>query len=562
MSPLARIGTVAVVCLGLIMMAMVLLPSPLFSLSLATSSVTLPVLLFAGLLSLGATLASDRSAAEKALLPWSGRERVAWLCIAGGLLLGTVGLGWRWISAVPSAGIGLLATVPSAPASTLQLLLQLSPLAFPLLLWLSFFLWPAASAGRERLLLILDSFLVLLTSLGLAWNLGIFSSLRWPLSSGALLWETLLRPLVDLLLIGTALLLWLRLGTASTFTSYRLPPRRASLLCLVAGLLIYALADLLAGHALAWSWLWPGAPAWRDRVLAVILNTGLLLCGLAAYLRRVVRCPPGEAGGATPAPRDEPLRQQLSRCLVQHDRRVTAFPFVIYLPHILLITCFAILTWNVWQSGQRQLFIGCLVLGLAICLACWRLLLTQAENRHLARLLFGSCQEEIQHLEAQVYTCSRRSNALEAQLARLREVLAQLAAGNLAARLEPAEDDLKPLAISLNQLADREMRLELWNQHNQLLRIALEDLCAALERCPSGEPLVIPPSCEGIPQIERLLTVTGLRQFAEQSPPSQSSLPVSSSNALPPLFPPTLPVTGEPEGGLSPEHVSHERPSW
>nr|BBH92920.1 hypothetical protein KTA_11190 [Thermogemmatispora argillosa] len=560
MSHRARIGTGVVSCLGLIMLALVLLPLPLLPFPLTTAAVALSVLLLAGALSLGAALASDRSAAEKALLPWDRRERVAWLCIAIGLLLEAVGVGWQLLSAAPPAGLGWQAS--ALPASSLQLLHQLSPLAFALLLWLSLFLWPAASAGRERLLLILDVVVALLALLGLSWNLGIVAALDWPRSLGPLLWEELIRPLVDLLVIGAALLLLLRLGTIGAFP-YRLPPRRASLLCLVAGLLLYALADLLMGRASAWSWPWPGAPAWRERELAAMMDTGLLLCGLAAYLRRVVRCHP--EGTATPAlaPSHGPLRQQLSRRSLQEDiSRIATLPFVLCLPSLLLFASCAVLTWNAWQSGQRHLFTGWLLLGLAICGVCLRLLLTLVEQRSLARLLFGSYQQEIQQLEAQLYSASRRSNALEAQLARLREVLAQLAAGNLAARLEPTEDDLKPLAISLNQIADREMRLELWNEHNQLLRTALEDLCAALERCPSGEPLIIPASCEGIPQIERLLAVTGLRQFAEPPQSPQPSMPVSSSTALPPLFPPALPVTGESAGSFPPEHLPFERPSW
>jgi hypothetical protein len=217
----------------------------------------------------------------------------------------------------------------------------------------------------------------------------------------------------------------------------------------------------------------------------------------------------------------------------------------------LLIACCAVLAWNSWQSGQQQLFSGLLILGLAIVVACLRLLLTVREHRRLGNLLLGCYQPEMRHLETQLYSASRRGNLLEAQLARLAEVLGRLAAGDLAARLEPGEEELKPLAASLNQLADREMRLELWNQHNQLLRTALEDLCAALERCPAGEPLVIPASCEGIPQIERLLAVTGLRQFAEE--PRRSPESVSSQAALPPLFPP---------GGAAEQSSASLGPPW
>ncbi|WP_052890106.1 hypothetical protein [Thermogemmatispora carboxidivorans] len=555
MSPPGRIGTAALVGLSLIVMAVVWLPPSFWSFAISTSAMELAVALLAGLFGLGAALVPvpERAVPATSVLPWSGRERAAWLCVGSGLLLRAVGAGWQLIGEAPSSGPGAL--VRTLPPSALQLIPQVSLLSFPLLLCFSLFLWPAASAGRGRLLLALDVLLALLAMAGLAWNLGVFASLSWPLTFNPLPWETLIDPLVDLLLMGAAVLLLLRLAAASD-TSYRQPPRRVSLFCLVAGLLLYALADLLLHRAAGESW--PGPEAWRQKELATLVAVGLLLCGLAAYLRRVVTGRPNDAIESAPLPGDEILLSQLSaRPVGRGSRSSTLWHLPLYLPSLLLISCCAALIWKVWQSGQSPLFTELLILGLAVLVACLRLLLTVSEQGRLRRLLLRSYQEELQQLEAQLYSASRRSNGLEAQLARLREVLARLAAGDLAARLEPTDEELRPLALSLNQLADREMRLELWNEHNQLVRRALEDLCAALERCPAGEPLIIPASCEGVPQIERLLAITGLRQFAEQ--PRQSAAPGSGQTAaLPPLVPPDLPVAGKPQGGVSTEKLPAE----
>ncbi|RAQ97857.1 HAMP domain-containing protein [Thermogemmatispora tikiterensis] len=556
MSPPGRIGTVALVGLSLIVVAMLWLPPPLLPFAVSTSAVALSVTLLAGLLSLGAALFPERTASERRYQPWSGHERAAWLCVAGGLLLRAVGIGWQLMGTImiPSAGLGHLAS--ALPISVQQLMPQLSLLLFPLLLFFSFFLWPAASAGRGRLLLALDVLLALLAMVGLARNLGVLAALSWPLAFEPPPWETLIIPLADLLLVGAAVWLLLRLATASDST-YGRSPRRVSLLCLVAGLLLYALADLLLRRVSAWPWLGPAAAPQKE--LATMMDVGLLLCGLAAYLRRVVMFGPTGAAEEEPLPGEETLLRQLSARVVWSSSRRLFWFLPLCLPSLLLIACCAVLSWRAWQSGPPPFVAELLILSLALLVACLRLLLTVGENRWLRRLLFRSYQEELEHLEVQLYNASRRSNALEAQLTRLKDVLARLAAGDLAARLDPTatDEELRPLALSLNQLADREMRLELWNEHNQLLRRALEDLCAALERCPAGEPLIIPASCEGVPQIERLLAITGLRQFAE--PPRQLAGAAGSAAALPPLAPPGLAAAGGAKAGASIGKLAAER---
>lgn len=552
MSPPGRIGTVALVGLSLIVMGMLWLPPPLLPFAGSTSAVALSVALLAGLLSLGAALFPERSAPRRSYQPWSGHERAAWLCVAGGLLLRAGGIGWQLMSTIPSSGLSTLAS--ALPMSVQQLMPQVSLLLFALLLFFSLFLWPAASAGRGRLLLALDVLLALLAIVGLAQNLGVLAALSWPLAFEPPPWETLIIPLADLLLIAAAVWLVLRLATASDST-YRRSPRRVSLLCLATGLLLYALADLLLHRASTWPWLGPAAEP--QKALATILDVGLLLCGLAAYLRRVVLFSPTGVTEEERLPAEEPLLSQLSSRPLGSSKRLLLWFFPLCLPSLLLIACCAVLTWRAWQNGPQPFVAELLILALALLVVCLRLLLTVGENRWLRRLLFRGYQEELEHLEVQLYSASRRCNALEARLTRLKEVLARLAAGDLAARLDPTDAELRPLALSLNQLADREMRLELWNGHNQLLRRALEDLCAALERCPAGEPLIIPASCEGVPQIERLLTITGLRQFAE--PPRQLSESAGNATALPPLAPPGLTTVGEPKTGVSTEKLPAER---
>ncbi|GER83420.1 hypothetical protein KTAU_20570 [Thermogemmatispora aurantia] len=554
MSPPGRIGTVVLVGLSLIVLVMLWLPWPLLPFAVSTSAVALSVTLLAALLSLGAALFPERTASGRRYQPWSGHERAAWLCVAGGLLLRAMGISWQLMGTIPSSGLGHLAS--ALPMSVQQLMPQVSLLLFSLLLFFSLFLWPAASAGRGRLLLALDVLLALLAIVGLARNLGVWATLGWPFTFEPPPWEASIIPLVDLLLVGAAVWLLLRLATASDST-YRRSPRRVSLLCLVTGLLLYALADLLLHRVSAWPRLGPVAEPQKE--LAAMMDVGLLLCGLAAYLRRVVTFGPTGAAEGEPLPSEETLLRQLGSRAVGSSSRLLLWHLPLCLPSLLLIACCAVLGWRAWQSGLQPFATELLILSLALLVACLRLLLTVGENRWLRHLLFRSYQEELEHLEVQLYSASRRSNALEAQLIHLKDVLARLAAGDLAARLDPTatDEELRPLALSLNQLADREMRLELWNERNQLLRRALEDLCAALERCPAGEPLIIPVSCEGVPQIERLLAITGLRQFAE--PPRRLSGSAGNASALPPLAPPGLAAAGGPKTGASTEKLPVER---
>jgi hypothetical protein len=494
MSPLARAVTLATISIGLTLVALLA-----FHLDQSYFSVDIePYLppagaIFGALLCLWATLLPQRT--RGSLLPWRTRERLAWSFAALGLLLwAAAGLGQLWL---PVTGFS-------------PFLLTIGSLALPLLLVITILLLPPAATGADRLLLALDSTVSLVAILGIAWNRGLFKALP----SGRLLldasvWPGLAVPLADLLLLGGAVLLLLR----SASLAYAARPQRASLSSLVAGLLLYAGGDVLLRSSAFSAGSLPAT--WLDAVLA----PGTMLIGLAAYLRRMVAL----------TPTDE--RRQLEG---EQQPRSTRSP-VHLLPWLLLVLLCGFLAGSALSSGEGRLWIGLLIFALAFAVMIVRHLLTIQAYHSLRHTLFESYEAELGQLEMQLHAASRRSNALEAAIAHLKQVLTRLAGGDLSARANLSENDLVPLATSLNQIADRELRLELWNQQGQLLRAALDDLCDALERCPAGEPLVIPRSCEGLPQIERLLTITGLRQFAEarsQQPPQSTASPSSLSSAL------------------------------
>ncbi len=503
MRPLARLLTFAVAGIGLLMvMAVVLHPDTAYLPRHIEAYVPLTGALIGGLLTLFVALAPPSG--RMAALPWPGRERLAWLSMALALLLWSASESWRlWLSLSAASGPPLAAGGSGAA---------------PVLLVLGLLALPAASGGRQRHFLILDTTIALLSIVGIALITGLLVGIpSATLADAPARWLALYSSLSDLLLLAGGVLLLLR----STMPLYQRAPSSVCLWLLTGGLWLFALADLLQQirpPALSGALLLLPLSAW----LPLGQGLGLLLIGLAAHLRRSL--PSAAAVEARPAVGLPPQR---------------------LLPYLLLGCLALLLLQALWQRGERQQFSALLVLSLALIIVLVRHLLTLLDQAVLRQQSGVASVQEIRQLETQLHSSSRRANALETAFTHLREVLGRLAAGDLSARAELASDEFLPLGANLNHLAEREMRLQLWSQQGEHLRHALDDLCDALERCPSGEPLIIPASCEGVPQIERLLAVTGLKQFAEELQAFHRQ-----KVSLPPLLPPSLALP-VPEGTVA-----------
>ncbi|MBV9228586.1 MAG: hypothetical protein JOZ18_04665, partial [Chloroflexi bacterium] len=90
----------------------------------------------------------------------------------------------------------------------------------------------------------------------------------------------------------------------------------------------------------------------------------------------------------------------------------------------------------------------------------------------------------------------------------------------LRARARLSGGELLPLALSLNLMADRLMRLEQAEIYSQRLNQALAELSVAIERYRLGGPLIIPISCNDFPELNHLVFTMGLKEGVGTPPGS------------------------------------------
>jgi hypothetical protein len=205
------------------------------------------------------------------------------------------------------------------------------------------------------------------------------------------------------------------------------------------------------------------------------------------------------------------------------------------LPYLLVVGLFCILAFNVLaaDSAQRSIrpvlvIATMLVVGLVLV----RQILTILDNTQLLHKEKATLRE----MERLNQSITQRTALLEAGITHLKETQARLANGDVRTRASIPNGELWPLAVGLNLMADRMMRVERNLVQAQKLGKIVDDLSQALVRARSGKPFVLPPSALEFPEICSLLIAldlevpsgNGLIQLpAPPNPPQPLSDPIT-----------------------------------
>ncbi|HEV2582337.1 MAG TPA: hypothetical protein VGT44_15890, partial [Ktedonobacteraceae bacterium] len=331
-------------------------------------------------------------------------------------------------------------------------------------------------------------------------------------------------PTSDIALLSCVVFLLIR----SQGRIYQARARRVSLLVVGIGLCVFATSDFIfniqqnAGTYVDGTWIDLGWPF------------GMMIIGVAAHLRRFL-----------PGTSHEAIEQRVRR-----QRERVGFSLAQVVPYALLASLFIVLAINVLAKNSNQDSIRPVLVYttlVVVALLVLRQILTQLDNERLTRrqaTALDRLEVANARVEEQARMITERNAALEEGIAHLKDVQAQLLNGDLGARARLVGGDLLPLAGSLNLMADRLSRFEQADQHSQRLYSALADLSVTLERYRVGTPFLVPPSCQDIPEIQRLLLALGLRQAMPTSVGRFSSQP-HTSRALPLMAdtPPSVPRT-------------------
>jgi hypothetical protein len=454
--------------------------------------------------------------------PWLGRERLAWTLIGAGCIAWGIGESfWRWYLAHGNPN-----PFPSAA--------DFGYSGLPPLIFLGLVLQPSSGSGRKRAMVLLDSLISMGAILAIAWFLLLGSLAQAGVLQSLGNFLGVWYPTSDVALLSCVIFLLFR-GQGRV---YQATARRISLLVIGIGLCVFATSDFIFNIQQAASTYVDGT--WIDLGWPL----GMMIMGVAAYLRRYL---PGTSA--------ETIEQRVR----QGNERASFGPAQI-VPYTLLTVLFIVLAVNVLSKDATQgsnrpvlVFTTLLVVGLLVV----RQILTQLDNERLARrqvVALDRLEVANSRVEEQARMITERNMTLEEGIAHLKEVQAQLANGNLRARARMVSGELLPLAGSLNLMADRLTRFEQTEQRTQKLSRALAELSAALERYRVGTRFIVPPSCNELPEIHRLLLAMGLRQAMADAPqPSQQLGKPSPSQQLAPQFSQPL-GSRPPSQGLTPRN--------
>jgi hypothetical protein len=435
--------------------------------------------LTSGLLTLYSVLVPMR--AEEMVEPWLGNERLAWILIGCGLLAWGCGESiWRYYSFIHQNPFPSLADVGYA--------------SLPPLLFIGLLLQPSSGIGSRRLLMMFDSLVAMGSMLTIGWSL-LLGSLA--LASGQDMLAKFLGlyyPTTDIALLSCVVLLLFR-GRGSF---YQATARRVSLIIIGIGLCFFASSDFIfnvqqnAGTYIEGTWTDLGWPL------------GMLALGAAAYLRRFLPLTP-----------DDIIEQRLRRYA-----ELSSIGLAQLATYSMLCVLCIVLVLNIFSSNPTQIA-NRPVLVLAtigvIALAVIRQVLTIHENEQLAQRQANALErlEAANHQVAeQARMISDRNKELEEGISHLKDVQAKLANGNLRARARLIRGDLLPLAVSLNLMAERLTHLEDANHYARRLTRALQELIVSVEHSHKGKPFRLPSSCQGFPEIRRLIYLFGFKHEA------------------------------------------------
>ena len=436
--------------------------------------------------------------------PWLGREQLGWTLVGCGIIMWGLGeMVWRYYILTNQSPFPSYADIGYA--------------SLPPLIFIGLMLQPSSDAGRGRLLTLLDSIMAMGALLSIAWYLLLGSLAFQSTENLAAKILGIYYPTTDVALLSFVILLLLR-GQGKLYQSRA---RRLSLLVIALGLCVFATSDFIfniqqnANLYVEGTWVDLGWPL------------GLMIIGVGIYLRRFLPL----------NSRDDTFEQ-----LLQSRTEQTGIGAAQYLTYLLVGVLFVVLGLNVFSHDTLQeslrlvLFLATVsVVGIAIA----RQVLTIQENARLARRqadAVARLEAVNRQIEEQAEVTARRNADLEAGILHLKDVQARLANGNLRARAQLSGGELLPLAVSLNLMAERLLRVEQGIVQAQHLYKAIDDLVAAFERYKTGKPFVVPSSCNAFPELQRLLIAMGLRTRVEEAtvsaPPAslqRPSIPDSST---------------------------------
>lgn len=430
--------------------------------------------------------------------PWLSRERLCWTLIGFGLIMWGIGEAfWRYYVSIHQSPFPSFADIGYA---------SLPPLVFAGLV-----LQPSSNSGTKRLLMIIDSLISTGSILAIAWYLLLGSLTQFSVLTNLGKFLRLYYPTTDVALLSCVVLLLLR----SREPVYQVRARRIGLLVVAIGLCFFVASDFIYNLQQNAGTYVRNMDTWVDLGWPL----GMLLIGLAAYLRRFL--PATSAAGG----------EQRAH---QRTERITFGPAQLT-PYVLLSILFIVLVLNILSSDPAQrslrpvlLFVTLAVIGLFVV----RQILTMQDNERLTlRQAEALARLELanRRVEDQASIIAEHNAELETGVMHLKEVQAQLSNGNLRARANLTKGELLPLAASLNHMADRLMRLEQSESYLQHLTASLADLSVALERYRAGGPLIVPSSSTQLMEINRLLLAMGLKKSLITRP-----LQPASPSAQPP----------------------------
>jgi hypothetical protein len=439
-----------------------------------------------GCITLFAIRSSLRS--TEAVEPWLGKEQLGWTLIGWGAIMWGIGeCFWRYYVLVLHQS-----PFPSWADAGYS--------ALPILVFIGLLLQPSLNKENNRPFIILDSLIAMGSLLAIGWAL-LLGSLATA-SNEDLLAKMLglYYPTSDIALLSIVIFLLLRAQGAYDYVK----ARRYGLLILGMGLSIFAISDFLfnvqqnLGTYVDGTWVDLGWPL------------GLLTVGAAASLRRFF-----------PLSAEEDRAKHIDVADTMQNR-LGLRNLAIY---ALVAVLFFVLCLNIFSSDptkiqQRPVLV--LSVLIIVALVVVRQILTIMENNRLAdrqAYVLGQLAQANQRMEEQARMIVQRNADLEKGITHLKEVHAQLANGNMRARVQINSGDLLPLAGSFNLMADRLSRNDQADTYLRYQTKLLNDLSSALEHHQADQPLTISSSYKEFPEIKRLLFALGLSEKVKIQPP-------------------------------------------
>jgi hypothetical protein len=467
-----------------------------------------------GCVTLFAIRSSSRS--TEPVEPWLGKEQLGWTLIGWGAIMWGIGeCFWRYYVLV----------LHQSPFPSLA---DIGYSALPILVFAGLLLQPSLNKENNRPFIILDSLIAMGSLLAIGWAV-LLGSLATA-SSEDLLAKTLglYYPTSDIALLSIVIFLLLRAQGAYD----NVKARRYGLLILGLGLSIFAISDFLfnvqqnLGTYVDGTWVDLGWPL------------GLLIVGAAASLRRFFPLSPEEDRAKHISVADN-IQSRLGL------RNLAIYGLVAILFFVL---CLNIFSADPAKIQQRPVLV--LSVLIIVALVVVRQIATIMENNRLAdrqAYVLEQLEQANQRMEEQARMIAQRNADLEHGITHLKEVHAQIANGNMRARVQINSGDLLPLAGSFNLMADRLSRSDQADTYLRRQTKLLNDLSSALENHHTDQPVTISSSYKEFPEIKRLLFALGLSEQVKTQPPQLASAN-AEGNPLP--FPRT-PATPAPSRGFS-----------